>query len=63
MPDGFDATDATEEEIKEAIANCKKYDLKEKLDIVTLTDFLDSNEEEQEIMVDKVMTRSGVTTI
>lgn len=63
MPEGFDATDATEEEIKEAIANCKKYDLKEKLDIVTLTDFLDSSDEEQEIMVDKVMTRSGVTTI
>ena len=63
VPEGFDATDATEEEIKEAIANCKKYDLREKLDIFTINDFLESEEDEQEIMVDKVMTRGGVTTI
>ena len=63
VPQGFDATDATEEEIKEAIANCKKYDLREKLDIFTISDFLENEEEEQEIMVDKVMTRGGVTTI
>ena len=63
VPLGFDATDATEEEIKEAIANCKKYDLREKLDIFTISDFLENEEEEQEIMVDKVMTRGGVTTI
>lgn len=63
VPEGFDATDATEEQIKEAIANCKKYDLREKLDIFTIGDFLDNEEDEQEIIVDKVMTRGGVTTI
>ena len=36
---------------------------REKLDIFTISDFLENEEEEQEIMVDKVMTRGGVTTI
>lgn len=62
-PEGFDVSDATEEEIKEVVANCRKYDLRKELDIFTVSDFLSEDDEEQEIMVDKVMTRGGVTTI
>ena len=63
VPIGYDVTDATEDEIHSAIANCKKYDLREKLDIVKLDDFLEKKEANQEIMIDKIMTRPGVTTI
>lgn len=63
MDEGADVSSSTEIEIKDAIANCTKYDLREKLDIFQLDSFLERDEEEQEIMVDKIMTRGGVTTI
>ena len=59
MDEGADVSSSTEIEIKDAIANCTKYDLREKLDIFQLDSFLERDEEEQEIMVDKIMTRGS----
>lgn len=63
VDEGADVSSCTKDEVREAIANSVKYDLRKELDIFQLESFLEKDDDQQEIMVDKIMTRGGVTTI